>query len=185
MKDTALLLIDFQNDYFCSFEDAKFELVGAENASENASKILEVFRKNSGNIIHIKHENPENSLFFSKGSNGAKIHKSVEAIENETVITKSFPNSFKDTNLKEILDSLNVKSLIIVGAMSHMCIDAGTRAAKDFGYDCTVVSDATATRDLEFQGVIVPAKYVHAAFMASLEFAYAKVETTKEILKRL
>ncbi|WP_419675888.1 hypothetical protein ACN2CX_01320 [Aliarcobacter butzleri] len=45
MKQTALLLVDFQNDYFSTFEGAKFELEGTEKASSNASKILEFLEK--------------------------------------------------------------------------------------------------------------------------------------------
>ncbi|MBL3520409.1 cysteine hydrolase [Arcobacter lanthieri] len=185
MKQTALLIVDFQNDYFSTFEGAKFELEGTENASNNASQILELFRKNQGNIIHVKHESPKGAPFFEIGTQGAKIHQSVQPQDTEVIITKKFPNSFKDTNLKEILDELDIKSLIIVGAMSHMCIDATIRAAKDFGYECTVISDAIATRDLQFGDIVVPSKYVHAAFMAALEFAYARIKTTSEILKGL
>jgi len=39
--------------------------------------------------------------------------------------------------------------VVIVGAMSHMCIDATTRAAHELGLKCTVIHDACATRDLE------------------------------------
>lgn len=34
------------------------------------------------------------------------------------------------------------------GFMTHMCVEATTRAALDHGYATTVVADATATRDL-------------------------------------
>lgn len=64
--------------------------------------------------------------------------------------------------------------------MSHMCIDAATRAASDFGY--AIVHDACATRDLEFDGRVVPAGQVHDAYMSVLAFAYAKVTTTQEYL---
>ena len=66
--------------------------------------------------------------------------------------------------------------------MSHMCIDAVTRAASDFGYNCTVAHDACATLDLTFNGVTVPAEQAHAAYMAALQFAYAKVLATEEII---
>lgn len=182
MENKALILVDLQNDYFSSFENAKFELDKAEEASNNAAKLLKIFREKSMKIVHIRHEG---SKFFIKGTEGSQIHKSVEPIENEIVITKNFPNSFLKTNLKEILEESNIKSLIIVGAMSHMCIDATTRAASDFGYKCTVVKDATATRELEFNGIKIPSKYVHASFMAALEFAYAKIENTQDVIKGL
>jgi len=66
--------------------------------------------------------------------------------------------------------------------MSHMCVDAGARAASDLGYSCVVVHGACATRDQEFQGAVVPAGQVHAAFMAALKFGYAKLVTTEEYL---
>jgi len=93
-------------------------------------------------------------------------------------VLKHYANSFRETNLKEILDRNDIKELVLVGAMSHMCVHAAGRAANDFGYDVTVVHDACATRDLEFEGTVVPAAQVHAAFMSALGFAYAKMVTT-------
>ena len=75
-----------------------------------------------------------------------------------------------------------VKEVVICGAMSHMCVDAGTRAASDLGFKCIVVHDACATRDQEFAGTVIPAGQVHAAFMAALQFGYAKLVSTEEYL---
>jgi nicotinamidase-related amidase len=66
--------------------------------------------------------------------------------------------------------------------MSHMCVDAGARAASDLGYRCIVVHDACATRVQEFEGVVVPAGQVHAAFMAALKFGYAASVSAEEYL---
>jgi nicotinamidase-related amidase len=63
--------------------------------------------------------------------------------------------------------------------MSHMCIDATTRAAKDMGFACTVVRDACATLDMNFEGAVVPAAQVHTAFMGALGQAYATVLTAR------
>ena len=68
--------------------------------------------------------------------------------------------------------------------MSHMCIDATTRASSDFGYKTTVVQDACATRDLEFGGVTVPAASVHAAMMSALGFAYATIVDTEAYIQQ-
>lgn len=94
-------------------------------------------------------------------------------------------NSFRDTGLKEVLDELQVDSVMICGAMSHGCIDAVTRAATDFCYKCSVAHDACATLALEFDGIHVPAKQVHAAFMAALGFAYANVASTDKLLAEI
>jgi nicotinamidase-related amidase len=66
-----------------------------------------------------------------------------------------------------------------------MCVDAGARAASDLGYRCVVVHDACATRDQEFEGVVVPAAQVHAAFMAALRFGYATSVCTEEYLGKM
>jgi nicotinamidase-related amidase len=91
-------------------------------------------------------------------------------------------NSFLNTDLKEHLDANEVAEVVICGNMSHMCVDAATRAAADYGYSVTVVHDACASRDLEFDGVQVPAQMAHAAFMSSLAFAYAKAVSTDDYL---
>src|SRR5436305_13379916 len=77
------------------------------------------------------------------------------------------------------------RALVLINiceAMSHMCVDAGTRAASDLGYRCVVVHDACATRDQEFEGAVVPAAQVHAAFMSALKFGYAKAVSTEQYL---
>lgn len=186
MNNTALILVDFQNDYFPSFKDAKWQLDNTEAAASNALKLLEKFRQKQMKIVHVRHEfSSIEAPFFIPNSEGSKIHKTLLPKKNEHVILKNEVNSFKNTNLKEILDNSNIENIIIVGAMSHMCIDAITRAASDFGYNCILAHDACATLDLEFNGVKVSAHMVHATFMSALEFAYAKVESTDEIIKLL
>lgn len=183
MSNTALLLIDLQNDYYPTFEGAKWPLSGTEQASENAAKLLKTFREQGLPVIHVRHEAlTDDAPFFLPQSTGAKIHQSVAALESETVVLKTQVNSFRDTNLKSILDDLQVEKLVIAGAMSHMCVDAGVRAAVDFGFECHVAHDACATLDLEFNGKIVPAEQVHCAFMAALSFGYCNVDTTKNLL---
>jgi nicotinamidase-related amidase len=183
MSKTVLIIVDLQNDYF---QGGKWELEGTEAASINAAKLLKCFRENRWPIIHIRHEFPTTDApFFVPNSNGAKAHSSVQELVGETVVIKNQINSFRDTNLKEIIDKLKVDSVLICGAMSHMCIDAITRAANDFGYKCAVAHDACATLGLEFKGVKVPARQVHAAFMAALAFAYANVASTNELLSEV
>jgi len=183
MSTTALLLIDFQNDYYPTYTGAKWSLSGTEKAADNAMTLLSEFRKQGLPVIHVRHEFATNDVpFFLPESDGAKIHDSVAAIDGEPVVLKHQINSFRDTELKSILEKRSVDKLIIVGAMSHMCIDAVTRAAVDFGYECHVAHDACATLDLEFDGVTVPAQHVHAAFMAALSFGYCNVESTSNLL---
>ena len=82
----------------------------------------------------------------------------------------------------EVLQGAGVDEVIIAGAMSHMCIDASTRAAFDYGFTCTVIHDACATRDVVFGDLTIPAAQVHGAFMAALGMRYARVISLKDFL---
>ncbi|MFR0689633.1 cysteine hydrolase family protein [Enterobacterales bacterium AE_CKDN230030158-1A_HGKHYDSX7] len=182
MAKQALILVDIQNDYFPA---GKWPLVGIEPAADQAAKVLAAFRERGDLVVHIRHEfESHDAPFFVPGSDGAKIHTKVANLPAEPVVLKHFVNAFRGTNLKDILDQHGIDSVVIVGHMSHMCVDGATRAAADFGYNVTVLHDACATLDLEFNGVKVPAAQVHAAYMASLAFAYAEVLSTAEYLNR-
>ncbi|MEO1189829.1 MAG: cysteine hydrolase family protein [Pseudomonadota bacterium] len=180
MTAQALVVIDIQNDYF---PGGKWTLHEANKAAENAARLIKNARDTGGIVIHVRHEFlSEDAPFFTPNSDGAKIHDSVLPVGGEDVVLKHKVNAFQDTNLKSILDAKGVKDVTFVGSMSHMCIDAATRAASDFGYNVTVVEDACASRDLEFNGKVVPATEVHAAYMSALGFAYANVTTTDDYL---
>lgn len=177
----ALLIIDIQNDYF---EGGKMPLVTPEAAAQNAKKILTDFRLKKLPVIVVQHiaARPE-AGFFLPNTYGAEIHVSVKPLETEKVVIKHFPNSFKDTDLYEYLHKLDIKDLVICGMMTHMCIDATTRAAKDLGYNCTIIGDACATRNLEIFDQKTNANEVQNSFLAALNYFYAKVTTADQYLK--
>ncbi|SOS48564.1 Uncharacterized isochorismatase family protein YddQ (fragment) [Tenacibaculum dicentrarchi] len=66
--------------------------------------------------------------------------------------------------------------------MTHMCVDATTRAAKDFGFECTVISDACATKNLEINNETVKAKEVQKAFLGALNYYYSTILTSEKFL---
>lgn len=177
---TVLLLIDFQNDYF---PGGKRELEQIDRAANNAAELLREFRQQGLAVVHLRHEFPnEAAPFFRSGSEGAKTHQRVAPRAHEAVVLKHEINGFQGTELKAVLDSCQAKRLVICGAMSHMCVDGTTRAARDLGYECVVISDACATHAMEFDGVDVSAGQVHATIMYALGFAYGKVMSTAELL---
>lgn len=180
MTPRALLVIDLQNEYFPT---GKLPLVGIEVATANAARAIADARARGVPVIHVRHEAAKaDAPVFTPGTPNVQIHPSVAPADGEAVVVKHFPNAFRETRLKAMLDELGVRELLIVGAMSHMCIDAATRAAADLGYQVTVLHDACATRDLAFGGQSVPAAQVHAAFMAALG-SYAQLQDTDTLLQ--
>lgn len=179
----ALLLIDIQNDYF---PGGKMELSEMDKACRNAQKLLTYFRKNNLPVVFIQHlAIKPNASFFIQGTSGVEIHETIHPLENETVIIKHFPNSFRETNLHQHLQNLNQTDLVICGAMSHMCIDTSTRAAADLGYSITLIADACATRDLIFDEQKVSAANVQIAYMAALKDTFAQVTSTDNFLNSI
>ncbi len=177
----CLILVDLQNDYF---PGGNMELVGILEAAANPQILLNVFRKTRSPVIHIQHISARPAAtFFLPESEGAKISQMVTPQDDEIVVVKNFPNSFRGTALLEILKKEKTANMVICGAMSHMCIDATTRAAFDLGFNCIIAEDACATRDLSFKGKAIKASDVHASFMAALSVPYAKVISTKEIIE--
>lgn len=158
---TALILIDIQNFYF---PGGKAELVEPENAAQNAKKVLEHFRKNKALVVHVRHN-------FEPGG---EIHELVKPISEEKVFTKNEVNCFLGTSLDSFLKDNQIKNVVLAGMQTHMCLEAGTRAAHDLGFNCTVIADACATRNLKFGETQIPAPLVHASTLSTLQ-SYAKV----------
>ena len=180
MSNRAIIVVDIQNEYFSG---GKLPLEGIEKAAANAAKVIEHARSANDLVIYVQHESADPEIpFFTPGTPEVAIHPMVTPLEQETVVVKNFPNSFRETGLKALLDEQSIEDVVIIGAMSHMCIDATSRAASDFGYKTTVIHDACATMDLEFEGTTVPASQVHATIMAALAFAYGTVTTTENYL---
>lgn len=151
--DTALVIIDVQNDYF---PQGKCELFQSEQALKVTKRLLEHFRERKLPIFYVQHISPEDAAFFLPNTKGVQLHKEIEPLGSEYIIVKHTPNGFHETTLQEKLTSLSIKNLVMCGMMTHMCVDTTVRAAKDLGHLVTLISDACATKDLEWNGRKLP-----------------------------
>lgn len=166
MKNTALVIIDIQNDYFSG---GAFALDGVDIAAQKASELLEIFREQNLPIVHIQHENTKPEMgFMLPGSIGQKINDSVKPKKSETCFTKHYPNAFWQTELENYLNELNIQHLVIAGMMTHMCVSSTARAAMERGFLTTLIQDACATRSIEFDGEVISGKTVHKTALAEL-----------------
>lgn len=158
-------------------------LEGPVEAAVQARKLLAHFRYNHLPAVFIQHVSvgPEETS-FRPGSPGVSLYTGVRPLPGEAVIRKRYPNAFRDTNLLELLRTDEVSRLVICGMMTHMCIDATTRAACDYEFACIVAADACATRDLTFAGETVPAAMVQRAFLAALDGTFGRVLNADEIV---
>jgi len=166
MKNTALIIIDIQNDYFSG---GALALDGVDIAAQKASELLDIFREQNLPIVHIQHENTKPEMgFMLPGSFGQKINDSVKPEKSETCFTKHYPNAFWQTELEIYLNDLNIKHLVIIGMMTHMCVSSTARAAMERGFLTTLIQDACATRSIEFDGGVISGETVHKTALAEL-----------------
>lgn len=178
--NTALLIVDIQNDYF---PGGKMALEGTEKASDNAAALLSTFRHQQLPVIHMQHVAKDaGATFFLPDTDGVNIHKNVTPLDNEIVIQKNYPNSFRQTNLLDYLKEHQISKLVIAGMMTHMCIDTTVRAASDLEFTLQLAHDACATKALSFGGVEVPASHVQNAYIAALDGSFAEVLSTQDII---
>ena len=100
----GLLIIDIQNDYF---PGGAMPLVDPEGAVESASALLEQFRRDGEPVVHVRHVwDAPDATFMRPGTPGAEIHPSVTPAAGEPLISKAYPNAFRETSLDETLTSL-------------------------------------------------------------------------------
>lgn len=176
----ALVLIDIQKDYF---PGGRMTLEGADAAAENAARLLEQFRARSWPLFHVQHLSTRpNATFFVPGTDGVEFHPSVAPRTGESVIQKNFPNAFRATRLDTELRSRGITELVVVGMMTHMCIDTSVRAAFDLGFKVELAHDACATRNLRFGETELLAAQVHGSFIAALNGTFATARTTAQIV---
>jgi len=171
-QKTALLLIDIQEFYF---PGGRLQLENPEMAGMNAGLLLDHFRKSEYPVYHVRHN-------FEPGGN---IHNYVKPEPGETIVSKDQVNAFIDTELLSMLQSDSIEQLVICGMQTHMCVEAAVRAAHDLGFTCLLVSDACATRALQYEEYIIPAKNVHYSTIQTLQGSYARVLTTDGLIKEL
>ncbi len=181
MEQTALILIDYQMDYFAG---GRMQLAHPVEAVERAAQLLECFHKNRAPVFFLQHISLHpNAQFFLPDTDGILLHPLLQPEGTDRILQKNFPNSFRQTGLKKLLDDQGITNLVISGMMSHMCVDATTRAAFDHEFSCRLIHDACATKNLVFGDQEIRAKDVHGAFMAALGAVYANLMTTKEYMQ--
>ena len=177
ISDSALVIIDAQNTYW----EGVMKLEGMEKALQEGRVLLDRFRKACRPVFHIRHDAGPGSPYDVTSPIG-KIVDLLTPAQGEPVITKNYPNSFAGTELETLVKKAETKNLILVGFMSHMCVNSTARGAFSLGLNPTVVASATATRALPYKvtGEVIPASVLNAAALAALGDLPAAIVGTPE-----
>ena len=126
-------------------------ILGKHNNSQaenNILKILENFRKENKEIIHIQHlSTDEKGILFT--NEDREFLKSLEPLPNETIFQKSVNSAFIGTNLKNYLRNKSIDKLIIVGMTLPHCVSTTVRMASNLGFKVILIEDATITFEMK------------------------------------
>lgn len=80
-----------------------------------------------------------------QGEEGHAIIDELAPLPGEIVLDKPGKNSFYATNLDAILKEHNIRTLIITGVTTDVCVFTTTTGANDHGYDAVVLADCVAS----------------------------------------
>ncbi len=177
LNNASLLIIDAQKEYL----SGPLALSGMDEAVKNIAKMLEAARKAGRPIIHVRHLGTVGGMFDPQGPRGEFI-PGLEPQGDEMIIEKRMPNAFKNTTLHETLQKYGHLDLIVCGFMSHSSVSTTVRRAKDYGYRCTLIEDACATRDLPFKEGVIPAAQIQQSEMAIIADNFACVAPTSSLI---
>jgi len=172
LATAAVVVIDAQHEYV----DGALALPGVHPALDEIGRLLARARAAMTPVIHVVHHGRPGGA-FAPGSRGAEIAAPAAPALGEAVIAKSLPNAFASTDLASRLAALKRPEIVLVGFMTHMCVEATARAAIDVGLKATVVAGATATRDLPdpLTGKPVAAAEVQRNALAALADRFATI----------
>jgi nicotinamidase-related amidase len=88
-----------------------------------------------------------------RGEYGHDIIDELQPLDGEAVIDKPGKGAFYATELSEILEKDGIKTLIVTGVTTEVCVHTTVREANDRGYECLVLADCVGSYFPEFQQV--------------------------------
>ena len=170
LSKATLLIIDAQEEY----RSGALQLPDVDAAVAEITTLLQAARRLGTPVVHVRHLGIPGGLLDPQGPRGHFL-ADLEPENGEPVIEKRLPNAFAGTELHERLQQLGHLDLIVCGFMTHSSVSTTVRAAKDYGYRCTLVDSACATRDLPYAGELIGARQLHRMELAALADNYAIV----------
>lgn len=176
---TALLVIDFQKEYF----EGRMPIPNGVSAMANANRLIEWADANDIHVYHIQHIAPAGAPIFAENGKTVDFHPDIMPRAHHHVVRKSSVSVFPTTDIDARLKADGTTTLIIAGLMTHACVSGAARDAVPRGYQVIVAEDACATRDITAPGgKTVSHEDLHRASLVTLSDTFADILDTGAIL---
>jgi nicotinamidase-related amidase len=179
-KTTALVVIDFQNEYFTG----RMPIPDGVQAMNNARELIKFADKAKIPVFQVQHVAPAGSALFALDGETVKFHPLMQPRAHDKVLQKTSVSVFASTDLDQQLKQAGIKTVIFAGLMTHACVAGGARDAAPMGYNVVVASDASATRAItRVNGETIDKDSLHRAALAEIEDTFGNVMTTRQIVQ--
>nr|WP_242486760.1 cysteine hydrolase [Pseudomonas sp. TH49] len=177
---SALVVIDFQNEYF----SGRMPIPDGAAALAKTRELISFADSHKIPVYHVQHVAPAGSPVFAIDGETVKFHKDMQPRPQDVVLQKTTVSVFASTDLDERLKKAGINTLIISGLMTHACVAGAARDAAPLGYNVIVASDASATRAItRVNGSSIDKDSLHQAALAEVEDTFGDVMTTEQIVK--
>lgn len=176
---TALLVIDFQQEYFTG----KMPIPEGKQALDNARRLIALADQHRMPVYHVQHVTPPGSPVFAEDGATVAFHRDILPAAHHQVIKKSNVSVFQGTDIAQQLKSAGIKTLLISGLMTHACVAGAARDAAPAGFEVIVAADASATRDIDLPGgATIGHAELHRASLVSIADTFGTILNTDAIL---
>lgn len=191
-RHTALVLIDVQND-FCAEGGFSHRTYGRMPAMAAVMPRLKAFlsqvrqagvpvifvqlvrdeRTNSGPFMEVMARNGQKEFACHRGAWGAELVDGIRPRKGEWTVEKNEKSAFMGTNFEVVLKNLGVRTIVLCGGATNICL--GTTAYDGFmlGYYVVVL------RDLSRGST----DYLHRAALANIDRSFGQVVSSRDVLK--
>lgn len=189
---SALLVIDMQNGFVHPEGSLPSLGMGMPNVEsvieENAAAIAaarevgmpviytrSVFRPGMVDLpMRMEKLLPPDFVLLERGSWDADIHDSLTPEPGEAVIDKNRYDAFLNTPLEQLLRSLKVSSVLVIGTVTSICVESTVRSGYMRDFDMWVASDGVAG---------IPGQ--HESSLATMGTSFATVLPWREAIAEL
>ena len=176
---TALLIIDIQQ----GFDNPFWGQRNNPDAEVNAERLLHHWREKQWPVVHIQHASTHPESPLHPDQPGFAYKQAVSPAPGEQQFQKHVNSAFIGTSLEDYLNQQNITHLVIVGLTTDHCVSTTTRMAGNLGFEVTLVGDATATFDREYEGHYYSAEDIHQHHCLSLDGEFCTLTTTDQIIQ--
>jgi len=180
--NAVLLPVDMQQAFDASPWPRRWN--GA--VDRNGQAVLAAWRSQGLPVVHVRHDSVTPGSTLAPGQPGNAFRPGFGPQDGEAVVSKSVNAAFIGTDLDLRLRRLGIRTVVVFGISTDMCVSTTVRVGANLGYEMILVEDACDCFDLpDGAGGTIPARTSHEIHVATLRFEFAQVVGTQEIVEAL